>query len=116
MDKSRRKELAAEYQQARPAGGVCRIVHTASGRSLVSAVPNLATLKNRFDFASTTNSPSALDGRLAKDIAEFGLAAFSFEVLEELQPASDATPAEIRRDLATLEGLWREKIGTASLY
>jgi hypothetical protein len=54
--------------------------------------------------------------RLRDDIRTFGIDAFSLEVLEVLETTPEMTAEEIKRDLATLEELWREKLDPALLY
>ena len=68
------------------------------------------------EFATSTNMPGVLDQRLRKEINQFGIAAFSLEVLEVLDIKPGMTAEEIQRDLATLEELWREKMDPALLY
>ncbi len=113
---ARRKELVARYKQARPEAGVYCIVNSRNHRCLMGSAPNLASVRNRLEFAKSTNSPGALDPRLSKDIREFGIDSFSVEVLEALVPGPEMTSAEILEDLATLEALWREKIDPDLLY
>ena len=50
------------------------------------------------------------------DIREFGLVAFSFEVLESFEPSPELTATKIREELAVLEALWREKLDPTLLY
>ena len=57
-----------------------------------------------------------MNQRLSKDIRQYGIDAFSLEVLEVLETKPEMTPAEILEDLATLEELWREKLDTSLLY
>jgi hypothetical protein len=115
-DKARRKELLAEYKESRPGAGVYRILNTKTHRNLLGATPDLRAMQNRFDFAKSMKSASGLDGRLAADIREYGIDAFSFEVLETLDVEPTASRTEVRKDLATLVTLWREKLGPDSLY
>lgn len=115
-DKARRKELLAEYKESRPDAGVYRIVNTKTHKSLLSATPNLRAMQNRVDFAKSMKSASGLDGRLAADIRDYGVDAFEFEVLETLAVEPTASRADVQRDLATLEVLWREKLGPENLY
>jgi hypothetical protein len=75
-DKARRKELLTEYKQTHPEAGVYRIVNTQNGRALLGSTPNLASIRNKLEFARSTNTPGALDYRLATDIRRFGLDAF----------------------------------------
>ncbi len=60
--------------------------------------------------------PGVMNQRLSKDIRQYGIDAFSLEVLEVLETKPEMTPAEILEDLATLEELWREKLDTSLLY
>jgi hypothetical protein len=116
MGSERRKELRAEYRLAREEAGVYRIVNSATGRSLVASAVNLRSAQNRFEFAIGSNSVGALDGRLAADVREHGIASLSFEVLETVQPAETQTAAGLREELKLLEGLWRERLGEESCY
>ena len=115
-EKPTRKELAADYKAARPDAGVFRILNGVSGRSLLGTTQNLASARNKFSFAVSTDSPAALDYRLKADVEAVGLAAFTFEVLEAVTVKADATRAEIESELTTLEALWREKLGADALY
>jgi hypothetical protein len=115
-EQSRRKELREQYRQARPEAGVYRIVNTRDDRCLLSSSPNLASVRNRFEFARSTRSPGALDLRLHADAERLGLEAFVLEVLDVLETAPEATEEDILRDLATLEALWREKLDPGRLY
>jgi len=116
VDKARRKSLSATFRQSSPEAGVYRIVNRRTGRFLLSSTANLAGLRSRFEFASSTNSPGALDSSLREDIAGFGFESFSFEVHDDLEIKPDMTPAQIAEDLATLEALWREKTDRSLLY
>lgn len=78
VDKARRKSLSATFRQSSPEAGVYRIVNRRNGRFLLSSTANLAGLRSRFEFASSTNSPGALDSSLREDIAGFGFESFSF--------------------------------------
>ncbi len=115
-DKARRKELVAQYRQTHPEAGVYRIVNREYGKTLLASMSNLASSRNKLDFARSPNTPSVLDQRLSKDIRELGMEAFTQEVLEVLETTPEMTPAQIRDDLAALETLWREKLDPALLY
>ncbi|MDQ2787843.1 MAG: GIY-YIG nuclease family protein [Chloroflexota bacterium] len=115
-DRARRKELVAIATQTRPQAGVYRIVNRENGKSLLGSTLDLTSISNKLAFAKTTNMTGVLDLRLRNDIRAFGIAAFSLEVLEALDTRPEMTAAEIRRELATLEELWHEKIDPALLY
>jgi hypothetical protein len=115
-DKATRKELKAQYRENPPEAGVYRITNTATGRVLFGSSTNLPSVSNKLDFAKTTNLPGAMDQRLRKDIATHGIDAFTFDILEVLEPQPAQTSAELRADLAVLEALWREKLTGTDLY
>ena len=115
-DKSRRKQLAADYKQGRPEAGVYRIVNSATGKTLLGCSPNLASVRSKLEFAQKTGTSSALGWRLKQDVERFGADAFTLEVLEVLDTRPEMTTAAIQADLATLETLWREKLDPAPQY
>jgi len=116
-DKTRRKELLAQYKETQPEAGIYRIVNGKNGKAYLDSTPNLANIRGQMEFAkSTKNMLSILNQRLRNDIREFGIDAFSLEILEVLEITPGMTGEEIRRDLATLEELWREKFDPALLY
>ncbi len=116
LDKARRKALTEQFQQAAPKAGVYQIVNRRAGKLLLGSSTNIPGLRNKFEFARTTNSAAALDQRLREDIAKFGFDSFSLEVLDTLEVTPETTQAEIIADLTTLEALWREKMDPSLLY
>lgn len=115
-DKSRRKALTSEYKQTHTEAGVYRILNNRNDKSLIGSSPNLTSMRNRLEFARSTNSPVVLDHRLGKDIREYGIDAFTFEILEVLETRPEMSRTEILDDLSTLEELWREKFDPSLLY
>jgi len=106
-----RKQLKAQARSAPPEAGVYRIVNGKTGAAILGSTSNLHSLRNRLEFARSTNSPAALDPQM-KTLAETSsLVDLAFEELERLDIPANATPASIHADLATLEQLWREKLG-----
>jgi hypothetical protein len=95
---------------------VYRIVNRSTGRTLLGSTANLAGIRNRFEFARSSNSPATLDHRLRDDIASLGWDSFSLEVLDTIEVTPGMTREEIASDVATLEALWREKTDPALLY
>ncbi|GAC1616054.1 MAG: GIY-YIG nuclease family protein [Candidatus Dormibacteraceae bacterium] len=116
MADGRRKELLAAARQDPPEAGVYRIVSLPTERLLLGSTPNLASVRNRFEFAKSTNSAGALDPRLRADVAEYGFVALTLEVLDTLKIGPTMTPAQIHHDLKALETLWREKQDPTRLY
>jgi hypothetical protein len=115
-DGARRKELRAQYKQIQREAGVYRIVNGKNNKALLGSTPDLTNIRNKMAFVRSTNMPGALDLRLRRDIEACGIDAFSLDVLEVLETEPGMTAEEIKRDLATLEELWREKLDPALLY
>jgi hypothetical protein len=115
-DRTRRKELQAHYKQTGPEAGVYRIVNGKNHKVLLGSTLNLASAQSKLVFWQRTGVAGVLDRRLGNDVRAFGIDAFSFEVLEVLDIEPGMTNEQIRRDLATLEALWRENLDPAFLY
>jgi hypothetical protein len=115
-EKSQRKQLTTAYKQSHPAAGVYCIRNTANHRVLLGSSANLASVRGKLAFARSTRMHGALDHRLHQDVAQFGLAALTFEVLEVLDTTPEMTGKQIRDDLSALEALWREKFEPEVLY
>lgn len=116
MTEQSRRELKAEYKEQRAHAGVYRIVNTRTGKAFLASTPNLRSAENRLEFARSTRSPAAIDMRLKQAIAPGDIDALTFEVLETLTSDPTATTRQVTHDLATLEALWREKLGPDALY
>lgn len=115
-DRTRRKELVAQYKQIPREAGVYRILNRANNKALLGSTPDLGGIHNKMAFAQTTGMAGVLDLRLRDDVRAFGIGAFSLEVLAVLEITPEMTAAEITQDLAALEDLWREKFDPALLY
>jgi hypothetical protein len=115
-EQNRRKELQEQYKQLRPEAGVYRIVNCRNNKSFLGSTPNLANIRNKLAFARSTNMPGVLDRKLSNDVREFGIEAFSLEVLEVLDVTPEMTREDILADLSTLEQLCRERLDPALLY
>lgn len=114
-EKDRRRELVSQFEQTHADAGVYRIVNRRTGRSLIATAVNLAAAQRRFEFASSTNSPSAIDQRLLEDATGPGLAALEFEVLERVETDAQTSPTGLAEDLRILAELWRERFDSARL-
>ncbi len=115
-DRARRKALLSEYRQTGPEAGVYRIVNNRTQRVLLGSTTNLASIHNKLAFAKSTNGLNALDRRLRNDIRQFGIDAFSLDVLEVLERKPGMTDAEIKADLKTLEALCRDQLEGPLFY
>lgn len=111
---NRRREISKAYKERKLCGGVYTITNTQNGKYLIGHAADLASVRNRFQFAIT--SGSAVDPRLRKDWGEFGAAAFTLEVLEELEQKPEQSQADFLDDLKTLEQLWRANLDASNEY
>ena len=112
----RRRELRAQYEERPREAGVYVLRNSATGRLLVAASSDLAAARNRLEFAKMTDTGSVFDHRLAADVREFGIGAFTFEILDVLEMRPEMTLDDVRADLQALEQLWREKLARTAQY
>jgi hypothetical protein len=105
---SQRRELSRAYKERRKRGGIYTITNCRSGKYLLCRTSDLASAHNRFQFAVTTGS--TVDPRLRKEWEEYGAAAFTLTVLEELEQGPEQSQADFLADLTTLEALWRANL------
>jgi hypothetical protein len=109
-----RREISKAYKERRLRGGVYAITNSRNGKYLLCHTANLASAQNRFQFAVTTGG--VVDPRLRRDWEEFGAAAFTLEVLEEVDQAPEQSQAALVDDLKTLEQLWRADLDPSQAY
>ena len=109
-EKMDRRELIRNYKETPLPAGVYRIRNAVNGRSVVGSSRNLPGMLNRQSFQLEHGSHP--DRELQKDWKRFGPQAFSFEILDQLEPSSEAgyDPAE---DLRVLLDMWLEKLKAA---
>ena len=113
-DQTLRSNLLLAYKQRKERGGVYIIRNTVNGRYLLGACMTPARLGNRLEFAQKTNSCAF--PKIEADWLKYGGAAFTFEILEELEPKDDQTPEMFKEDLSVLLDLWSEKFAPDQAY
>jgi hypothetical protein len=110
-----RKELLRQYRATPRPMGVFAVRNTVDGKALVGSSPNLPGMLNRQRFDLENGSHRLRD--LQADWDRLGPDAFTFEVLDELEPPDDPgfDPSD---DLAALADLWLDKLAlpAARLY
>jgi len=111
---SDRKALSKDYKERKQVGGVYAITNTRNGKYLLGYAVDLASVRNRFQFAQTTGA--AVDPRLRADWTTFGAAAFTLDILEELEQGPEQTSAQFLDDLKALESLRRADLDPAQEY
>jgi len=107
MDKEKRKALIKEYKMTPRPVGVYLIRNEENGRLFVGGSLNVQAMMNRHQLQLSVGSHP--NERLQEDWNTFGAEAFTFEVLECLDPSDDLSH-DYTDDLAALEELWLEKI------
>lgn len=90
------------------------ITNTVNGKYLIGHAADLASVRNRFQFAATTGATA--DPRLRDDWAALGASAFALDVLEELEQRPDQSQPEFMDDLRALEALLRAGLDPAKAY
>jgi hypothetical protein len=107
MDTAKRRELKNEYKNKTVIGGVYCILCNGNQRRWIRSTTDLKGAQNRFDFAVSTRS--APEPAMLQAVNDYGIAAFSFVVLEELQKVKTQSAQEFADDIDTLYNLWLEK-------
>ena len=104
-----RKALKREYAETARPMGVFRVCHKDSGRWFIGACVDVPAMLNRQRFQLDMGSHP--NPKLQRDWRTYGAEAFAFETLDELeQPDSPRPGYDPRKDLRTLELLWRERL------
>jgi hypothetical protein len=94
-----RKEIIRKYKETALPTGVYRVRNNVRKKSLVGTSPNLPGMLNRQRFQLERGSHP--NGELQMDWNEFGSDAFTFEVLDQLEPSND-TDKDVSEDLRVL--------------
>lgn len=107
-----RKSMIRDYKDTPRPAGVYRVRNSSSGRSLVGSSPDLPAMFNRIQFQLKMGSYP--DQELQKDWNDFGPDAFSFEILDRLEPSSDPG-CDTAEDLRVLRQMWLEKLAASGV-
>ena len=70
-EQARRQELRTPYKQSHPEAGVYRIVNSRNDKVLLGSTPNLASIRNKLEFARSAGSSGVLDWRLREDLRQW---------------------------------------------
>ena len=109
-----RRQFSKQYRDRRLHGGVYTITNSVNGKYLIGHSADLASMRNRFQFAVTTGA--TVDPRLRDDWAGMGAQAFALDVLEELDQRPGQSHAEFMDDLRALETLLHASLDPAKAY
>jgi len=103
-----RKEMVRRYKETPRPAGVYRVQHKPSGRTLLGSSPDAPAMLRRIQAQLRMNGHTKRV--LQSDWNADGPDAFLFEVVD-LLPPSEIAGRSLTEELATLEDLWREKLG-----
>lgn len=114
MDKERKREIIADYKQQKTIGGVYVIKNKENGKVFIKGDINMEAARNRFDFSQKVNS--CVQIKMREDWETYGPAAFTFEVIKEIEQKSEESPKSFRDRLKKLEELNKEEYAPDKQY
>lgn len=106
---NRQKALKKAYLEQGTPMGIFQILNTENHRRLIGVSRNVRSAFNKHRFQLKNGTHRHAD--LQSDWNRYGEKAFTFEVLDELEPLPDRSDQQILGDLAELEALWRDRLG-----
>ena len=106
-----RTDVKRQLEDSPPPAGVFSVHNLDSGLRLIASSAHVEAALNRQRFTLRTGSHH--NKRLQSDYDDLGVDRFAFEVLEELD-RKDLSARELDEELALLEALWQERLGTTT--
>ncbi len=106
--RARHAELKHAYKEKPPPMGVFVVRNRANGKVMVGSGLNLPGALNRIRFELTTGMHRTYP-ELQEDWNRYGAEAFSFEVLDVLEPPEEPG-TDLGEELRVLEALWMERL------
>ena len=103
-----KKEMKEQYKQMKPEMGIFGIKSKTEKKCLLSAVADLKSRMNRFQFQLDMGSHP--NRELQKDWKTHGQGDFIFEILEQLEYDKDETRTDYSEDLEILRMDWEGRI------
>jgi len=106
-----RKELLRQYKETPRPAGVFAVRNTVDGKVLIGPSTNLPGMLNRLRFQLEAGRHPIRD--MQADWKRLGESAFTFEVLDTLEPPDDPAtdPAD---DLEALVDMWIDRLGISA--
>jgi len=105
-DMDRRKLLKQAYKEIKPQAGVYQIRNTINQKVFVTSTANLKTINGR---KISLETGTHMNKKLQAEVNEYGIDAFTFEVLEVLDLKEDGRQ-DIKDELKKLEEKWINKL------
>ena len=107
MNADRKKALRDAYKAKPAVGGVYCIRCSGNQRLYIQPSADIAGQQNRYNFAISTGT--CPDPSLRDEWRQYGVASFSFTVLDELQKSESQTQKEFTDDIDALYEIWLAK-------
>ncbi len=108
MDKSRKKELIAQYKQMKPPMGIFIIRSKVNNKCYIEETQDL---KGKMNSARAKLSAGLHPNQeLQKEWADFGPENFTIEILAHLEYDKDEAKTDYKEELALLRMIWEEKL------
>ena len=114
MDKEQKREIIAAYKQQKTIGGVYIIKNKENGKAFIKGDINMEAARNRFDFSQKVNS--CVQIKMREDWEKYGPAAFTFDVIREIEQKSEESTKTFRDRLKKQEELCKEEYTPDKLY
>jgi hypothetical protein len=110
MKDKNRKEMIREYKEMQHPVGVYQIKNNITGKVIIASSLNLTAMLNRETFA--LKSGGHPNKALQKDWNEYGESAFTFQILEQIEPKEGEVlnQSELKDEVKLLEEIWLEKL------
>ncbi len=115
-ERDRPGERGEVYRLRITEAGVYLLRNQATGKVLIGSSRELASVRNKIEFARMSRSASVLDPRMAADARIHGMGAIELVVLDVIDLRPEMSLAEVNADLASLEALWRAKLAHVPQY
>lgn len=114
MDKSRKKELIAQYKQTKPRMGLFIIRSKVNNKCYLQATQDLRGVMN--GAVVRLRAGMHPNRELQKEWKEFGAENFTMEILEHLAyDDKDEAKTDYSEELSLLQMIWEEKLTNENL-
>lgn len=107
MDRQARREARDQFEKRKTEAGIFRITCAPSGSVWVGQSRNLASVMNRLSFSAQTDP--VLNTRFKVAWADHGADAFSFDIVEVIDP--DTPAMFMSSTLKKRLDYWRDQLG-----
>lgn len=108
MDKTRKKELIAEYKQMKKPMGIYNIRSKVNNKCFLQTTKDLKGVMN--STVVKLRAGMHPNRELQKEWIEYGAESFAVEILENLEYDKDEAKTDYTQELELMHMLWEEKL------